>query len=84
MSTPHDARRRTAFRGWVNYIGGIDAAIQQTGIARRTIERMYGGRQTPPVRLLEELGNQLTSTQAAPAIAAALLDAARARETASA
>lgn len=80
MSTPHDARRRIAFRNWANFIGGIDAAAAHTGIARRSIERMWSGQQTPPVRLLEQLGNELNAANKAPTIAADLLAAARAQE----
>lgn len=80
MSTPHDGRRRTAFRAWVNFAGGIDAAATQTGIARRSIERMAAGQQPPPVRLLEQIGRELHASGKAPAIAADLLSAARAHE----
>jgi hypothetical protein len=84
MPTPHDAARTAAIRKWIAHVGGIDAAVEETGIGRRSIERMNAGTQPPPNRLLDRLAAQLADEGTNPALAAQLASAAADRETQSA
>ncbi|QNQ09293.1 hypothetical protein [Sphingomonas alpina] len=80
MPTPRDAARTAAFRKWIAHIGGREAAARDTGIALRSIERMAGGKQPPPAKLLEDLAGQLAAKGGADALADELAIAARPQE----
>lgn len=58
MSTSKDQTRIDAFGAWVLHVGGLDRAVQESGVGRRSVERWWTGKAVPPVRLLEELADK--------------------------
>ncbi|NLS27971.1 hypothetical protein S2M10_29730 [Sphingomonas sp. S2M10] len=55
MATPKDKLRCKLARIWINEVGGIAEAAEITGVNPRTLQRIFGGKQPPPPRLLEEM-----------------------------